>query len=302
MRILKYVFLFSLLFLLLSCGSDCQQVEVEKAEWVTRYEDYIAKDTLASYSIVRDYIDFDESYSSQIRNLSNSYNQLSKDIDLLYNNIAKNSTYNDFINLLSPLRKSQKKPSGKNSVYRVVDIRNNSNFPASFAIRDENNFNNSEADYQVIKPHNTATFHLSWSVNWNVNNSSGFQSGIVILQKKQNPMLIHRIDELILSTDTVNTCEQSVEALKKQYQSIKDLYYNHVGKTLDVHKVVQGETLSGIAKKYDVSVSDLCTWNNLSKKEINNIRQGQELYYVKTDSTQWKVITDKPRNKNNSIY
>jgi hypothetical protein len=213
------------LFLLLSCGSDCRQVEVEKAEWVTLYKDYIAKDTLASYSIVRDYINFDESYSLQIRNLSDSYNQLSRDIDLLYNNISKNSTYNDFISLLLSLRKSQKTPSGKNAVYRIVEIRNNSDFPTSFAVRDENNFNNCEADYQVIKPHNTATFRLSWSVNWNVNNSSGFQSGIVILQKTQNLTLKHRTDELILSTDTVNTCEQSVEALKKQYQAVKDLYY-----------------------------------------------------------------------------
>jgi hypothetical protein len=47
--IIKLIF-FSPLFLLLSCGADCKDVEIEKVEWVTRYEDY-SVDTLANYTI-----------------------------------------------------------------------------------------------------------------------------------------------------------------------------------------------------------------------------------------------------------
>lgn len=41
------------------------------------------------------------------------------------------------------------------------------------------------------------------------------------------------------------------------------------------HKVRKGETLSGIAQKYGVSVSNLCSWNNLRKNSY--LRIGQRL-------------------------
>jgi hypothetical protein len=41
------------------------------------------------------------------------------------------------------------------------------------------------------------------------------------------------------------------------------------------HEVRQGETLSGIAKKYDITVQDLCRLNKVTPKSI--IRPGQKL-------------------------
>lgn len=41
-----------------------------------------------------------------------------------------------------------------------------------------------------------------------------------------------------------------------------------------LHRVVRGETLSGIARKYNVSGQDICKWNRLKKE---NVRAGQVL-------------------------
>ena len=214
-------------FLFLSCTNECTQVKVEKAEWVTRYENY-SVDTLASYSVTRDYFNFEESFSSQIRTLSDSYNQLGKNINLLYSNIDKNSTYNDFRNKLYSLRTSSKYLSGRNYVNRTIVIRNNSDFSANFAIKDENSRNSITTDYQLIQPHSMEAFQLSYSLYWNRDSNSDFNSEIIVLQKKTNVSLIRRIDELHLSSIEVNTCEQSVEALEKQYQAVQDLYNEKV--------------------------------------------------------------------------
>lgn len=63
------------------------------------------------------------------------------------------------------------------------------------------------------------------------------------------------------------------EADKKQKQEAP--------KQNKTHRVAAGETLFSIAKKYDVSVDQIKTWNNLKD---NNIRKNQELIVGKQDS------------------
>ena len=203
----------SLPFLFLSCSDDCQQVEIEKTEWITHYEKY-SVDTLANYSIVRDYIYFDESYSSKI-------NELYKDIKLVENASS---------DIKSHLRTiSQNKLSGRNYIAREIQIKNESDFPASLAIKDDAFFyKEGTNNYQVIGAHSTATFHLSGSIYWDRQTSSDFRSEIGILRKKHRISLTRRIDSLVISKVRVNSCEQNIPTLKREYNTIKELYYSKV--------------------------------------------------------------------------
>ena len=210
----KLLLFFSLPFCFFSCDSDCKPEEIEKAEWTTHYEDYKV-DTLANYRVVRDYIHFNESYSAEI--------------DELYGNIKlveNEPTLKSFLLLRTMLNK---KISGINNITREIEIRNNSDFPARFAIGDTNNFFREGVNtYQTIQPRSIATFYLSRSIHWNSYNNSNFNSEITISQIEQKIDRTRRIDELKTEMIIVNNCEQSVPALKREYKTVKDLYYSKV--------------------------------------------------------------------------
>lgn len=176
-------FLVLLFFLFSSCSDECRQVEIEKAEWVTRDSIY-SVDTLATYSVVRDYIRFDDRPA--------------------YDPIGV----------------------GANPITRVIEIKNHSDFPGSFAIGSNDNFSYTGAnEYRVIPPHRTAVFYLSSSIYRGRRDRFYFESEISILQSKQKRTFICHIDELVLSKITVNSCEQSIQALKREYKTVKELYY-----------------------------------------------------------------------------
>jgi hypothetical protein len=211
MRIIVRIILLFQLFLLLSCGSDCQQVEVEKAEWITRYEDYTV-DTLVSYTVID---------ATKLYEYSNTD---SKDEHFHYVTVKNMNKY-------------------YSNMFAIK-------FELYYGISNSNKWmhtNEHTTEYVEIQPNSEHWFEYKW---YGVKGSddSNFYVCVTVLQQPKTILLTRRIDELILSTDTINTCERSVEALKMKYQAVKDLYY------------------------------------------------------LKTDSTQRKVKTDKPRNKNNSIY
>ncbi len=57
----------------------------------------------------------------------------------------------------------------------------------------------------------------------------------------------------------------------------------------DYHIVKKGETLSGIAKQYGVSVNEMVQWNNI--KNANVISIGQKLVVKKKSSSNYKKVT-----------
>jgi hypothetical protein len=203
------------IFLFLSCVGECLQEPVTKTEWVTRFEDYKV-DTLANYSIVRDNIYFEESYSSEI-------DELFRNIKLIENG---SSDINSHLRILS-----QKKLSGKNLIVREIEIKNNSDFPANFAIGDNSNFfREGTNDYRTIQPHSTSTFQLSKLIFWNSYNNSNFKNEIIILQEKRRITQKRQIDELLLSRIKINTCETSQEKEQAKYDAIKEQYIQKVDK------------------------------------------------------------------------
>ncbi len=66
----------------------------------------------------------------------------------------------------------------------------------------------------------------------------------------------------------------------------------------NIHIVEDGETLGGIAEKYNTSVKDIKLWNNLSS---NKIRTSQELIVYKSNPAKNTVIDSKNFNKLHSV-
>ncbi len=76
------------------------------------------------------------------------------------------------------------------------------------------------------------------------------------------------------------------EVEKKYQEQTKSIVKNNV----IIHKVKKGETLSSIAKKYGVTVTNLKKWNHLKK---NNLLKGMKLK-INKDTIQDSVYTDNP--------
>ena len=76
--------------------------------------------------------------------------------------------------------------------------------------------------------------------------------------------LEEKIAKLTQETEKASVPKQTVSQEKKQY-----------------HKVVRGDTLYSISKKYGLSVEEICRLNNL--KQNQSIQPGQKLM-VTTDS------------------
>jgi len=186
-----YLFiLFVFPLLFLSCAGDCKVVEIEKAEWFTHDENYQV-DTLVNYS-VKDSIKLVE-YSSSTTNRDLHYHYVT-----IHNN---NTLYSNRFAVQFSCSYSYDNP--QNWIYTT--------------------------DYVEISPNSEYTFSYGWYGAIGIYDSD-FSVNTEILQSPQRITLTRRIDELQLSKITVNTCEQDVEALEKQYHTIKDLYNEKVNK------------------------------------------------------------------------
>lgn len=64
------------------------------------------------------------------------------------------------------------------------------------------------------------------------------------------------------------------EGKSKDFERDVELWKSTFKPAVVMHKVTRGETLSGIAQKYNASERQICAWNNISK---NKIRIGQTL-------------------------
>jgi membrane-bound lytic murein transglycosylase D len=83
---------------------------------------------------------------------------------------------------------------------------------------------------------------------------------------KQDTIYTHRVNELFSNRAVVTA--NTTRATKNSVASVNGVIY---------HKIKTGESLSVIARKYQVSVSDLRKWNNLKS---NNISAGKKLKIV----------------------
>ncbi len=108
----------------------------------------------------------------------------------------------------------------------------------------------------------------------------------LVLPKKKVGLFLSNLEDFyeVIETKVVETVANPVEITKE------------VKKT---HKVKSGETLSGIAARYRVSISDLRTWNKLRGNTINI---GQTLVvYAQTaaagNSTSSATVSDKPKSE-----
>ncbi|NVO11916.1 MAG: hypothetical protein HXX16_18305 [Bacteroidales bacterium] len=193
MKILaKIIFINSLSLVLFSCN-DCLNVEIEKAEWVTRREDY-RKDTLVSYS-VKDAVRLTE-YSSGSNRDSHTH-----DVTIRNNNTRYSNRY-------------------------AVQFfcKYNYDTPNSWI---------HTTDYVEIGPNSEYTFSYNW-YGARGTYDSDFSVKIEILQEPEKIILIRRIDELILSKITINTCEKSAEAEQAKYNAIKEYYLQKVNKSKQI--------------------------------------------------------------------
>uniref|UniRef100_UPI00404B72DB LysM peptidoglycan-binding domain-containing protein n=1 Tax=Flavobacterium sp. TaxID=239 RepID=UPI00404B72DB len=62
-----------------------------------------------------------------------------------------------------------------------------------------------------------------------------------------------------------------------------------------IHVVAEKETLYGISKKYNVSVSDLETWNKATLQ--NGLKKGQEIFVSKPSAADLKLVSTAAINK-----
>ena len=76
---------------------------------------------------------------------------------------------------------------------------------------------------------------------------------------KNEEILAYRAEELINNRRT--EIEQTKTAMATKATVSKKEQFNYL-------KVKRGQTLGGIAEKYDVSVSNLKKWNNISNSKI----------------------------------
>lgn len=88
-------------FFLNSCEGDCKDEQIEKTEWITKYED-ITKDTLVAYTVIenkREYIKFNEEikHTVTIRNNNSLYNgRFSLNADYGYYNYGEETKTKEF--------------------------------------------------------------------------------------------------------------------------------------------------------------------------------------------------------------
>lgn len=217
MTVIVKIALFIPLFLFFSCAGDCRLQEVEKAEWITRYEDYYLWIDTIKQEIV--FLDTLVAYSTVGHKQSVEYKRNSKGErvgqELTHHITIKNES-NDYSNFFAVRLIGKKYNETATDWQDLVTTTN----------------------YVTINPQQQHTFAIKHS-SWWLNEDSGYHEGnisINIMQRPSSESVIvrspvrirkkhtRRIDELHLSKIEVNTCEESIEALEKKYQTIKDLY------------------------------------------------------------------------------
>ena len=203
--------------LLSSCNPDCKEIEIQKVEWVTRYEDYVEYkdtieevkepvDTLVSYSITE--------HRTKVENKKNSSGEVVGSTHVHYITIKNNNK--------SYSNRFAVKLTGKEyeeSTGRWKDL-------------------NKTTGYVSVAPQGTYTFTISHPSWWR-NDASGYNENNVSIRILQEPIGIYRtnmfckrvkrkklrrIDRLVISDTIVNDCEGDIEALTEKYNTIKEIF------------------------------------------------------------------------------
>jgi hypothetical protein len=180
--------------MLLSCGADCQNVEIEKVEWITRFENYFV-DTLVNYSIVENKVNVEKSVISGSR-------------DKIIQTITVRNTNRSYSNKFSVKFSFHCWACNGDSLWDTW---------------------NDQSDFVEISPDTTHKFSKTWYAGaYGNNNAILFDCQTEIRQSAQKIILSERIDELKITTDIVNTCGQNPEVMQEKYKTVKKLYYEHV--------------------------------------------------------------------------
>ena len=116
-----------------------------------------------------------------------------------------------------------------------------------------------------------------------------FKEGIIPATDKKQYVL--QLPEQYIDAFVSN--EKDVYSFKTKSGIDKEKLQEEMKKISDrsVHIVKKGETLSGIAKKYHVSVNQLKTWNNL---KTTNLKIGQKLIVYSSGAPMAQVGNSKP--------
>jgi len=89
---------------------------------------------------------------------------------------------------------------------------------------------------------------------------------------------VFKTDTIPPGTYVLKVQQGKGKMLESRLASLKPKYEPPPKQKVVYHKVKKGETLSGIANRYGVSMSDLRTWNKIKK---DNVLIGQELKIIK---------------------
>jgi hypothetical protein len=197
MKVILNFTLFISLFALLSCGANCENVEITKVEWITK-DTIVTVDTLVSYSIEKIQTEMADYYSSEWKTR--------------YSVTVRNEN-----------------KSFSNSFALKYDYQYYNSYSTNWENRDN------ALKYNEISPNDSWTFSFT-RTTFNRDKSiskSDFNSSITILQQPKRVSVTRRIDRLIEKDTIVNTCSVNVEALKMKYAAIRKLYNEKVKQQTD---------------------------------------------------------------------
>lgn len=129
--------------------------------------------------------------------------------------------------------------------------------------------------------HNFRFIHSSTNkTNIRVDNSASpgyvarFKGARRILTCENDIVAILPNDTTVIDTIATKLVLEKPEIIQKPIQAVQQQPVNTPAKTIKYHKIKKGETLSGIARKYHTSVSNLKKWNKLRS---DFIREGQRI-------------------------
>ena len=109
----------------------------------------------------------------------------------------------------------------------------------------------------------------------------------IIIRRKKNKITVKK-EMYIYKTDNEDPSEQSDKTLYKSTPGKKK-----ISEIKNLHTVVEGETLWSIARKYNISVNDLRTFNKINENKALSV--GQDLYIFSTQK-------ERPKSKKTNIY
>ncbi len=117
--------------------------------------------------------------------------------------------------------------------------------------------------------------------SWNHLRSTKLRSGTLLVVYRDKP-----------AAPAVESGKETLTAQKKTKEEAKPASQEEKTPAITYHKVSKGETISSIARKYGVTVSDLKNWNDLA---TSNVKQGS-LLAVHTDEKADRKEADRDKD------